>query len=59
LGVLYRDGRGTAKNEVEAVDWFRKSAEKDDAYGQMNLGSMYFKGRGASVNTQKRPYMNT
>jgi TPR repeat protein len=46
LGVMYADGRGVAKNESEAVIWFRRAAEKDHAGAQYNLGMMYEKGRG-------------
>ena len=28
LGVRYRDGRGVARDDAEAVRWFRKAAEQ-------------------------------
>ena len=46
LGGMYRDGRGVAKDEGEAVKWFRKAADQGFAEGQNNLGVMYAKGEG-------------
>jgi hypothetical protein len=45
LGWLYEYGKGTPKNEAQAVAWYRKSAEQGDAVGQFNLGVMYAHGR--------------
>jgi TPR repeat protein len=46
LGMLYRDGLGTQKNDKKAVDWFKKAAEQDHPSSQNNLGTMYRDGRG-------------
>jgi len=48
LGVLYRDGLGTARNDSDAVKWFRESAEIGYAFGMFNLGLMYRDGRGVA-----------
>jgi len=48
LGVLYRDGLGTLKNERTAAKWFRESAEKGYAFGMFNLGMMYRDGSGVA-----------
>lgn len=48
LGSLYAYGRGTARDDVQAVYWFRKIAEQGIAGGQMSLGAMYLQGRGVS-----------
>jgi TPR repeat protein len=37
-----------AKDEVQAVDWFRRAAEQGDAAAQTNLGQAYREGRGVS-----------
>jgi hypothetical protein len=37
---------GKLQSDVEAMKWFRKSAEQGDPYGQANLGFMYETGRG-------------
>jgi hypothetical protein len=48
IGVLYRDGLGTVKNERTAAKWFRDSAEKGYAFAMFNLGVMYRDGRGVA-----------
>jgi TonB family protein len=39
-------GLGAAKDEVEAVRWYRKAAEAGNALGMLNLGVSYEYGRG-------------
>jgi hypothetical protein len=46
LGVMYHNGRGVEKDEVEAFKWYQKAAEQGDADAQNNLGVMYANGRG-------------
>lgn len=46
LAGLYNYGKGTAKNEVEAVKWYRRVAAQNDARGQSMLGVMYTNARG-------------
>ena len=46
IGKMYRDGKGDSINYTEAVKWFRRSAEKDDTYGQVCLGYMLQLGLG-------------
>jgi len=49
LGLIYKEGRfGVAKDEVEAVAWFRKAAEQGHAEGQINLAYMYVSGHGVA-----------
>jgi TPR repeat protein len=38
LGSSYATGQGVAKDYAEAVNWFRKAAEQNDAKAQSNLG---------------------
>jgi TPR repeat protein len=49
LGIAYRDGKGVARDYAEALAWFRKAAEKDDAAALDNLGWMYEHGFGTST----------
>lgn len=42
------NGRGVARDEAVAVEWFRKSAEQGDATAQRVLGTMYADGRGVA-----------
>ncbi len=48
LGVCYEQGKGVAKDQVEAVKWYRKAAEQNDAEGQLYLGLSYVKGEGVA-----------
>ncbi|HEX3091826.1 MAG TPA: tetratricopeptide repeat protein [Candidatus Angelobacter sp.] len=46
LGWAYSHGEGVPRNDDEAFNWYRKSAEHGNAMGQANLGFMYENGRG-------------
>ena len=46
VGLLYEAGEGVPKDFVEAVFWFRKSAEQGNAVGQTSLGFKYALGEG-------------
>ncbi len=46
LGFCYDDGRGVAKDAVEAVKWYRKAAEQGHPEAQFNLGYCYANGQG-------------
>jgi TPR repeat protein len=48
LGLRYDEGKGVAKNPVEAVKWFRKAAEQNFAAAQYNLRVCYYKGEGVA-----------
>ena len=46
LGNKYRHGEGVARDDTEAVKWYRKAAEQGDISAQTNLGVMYAEGKG-------------
>jgi len=46
LGVMYANGEGLVKDQVQAVKWYRKAAEQGMATAQFNLGVMYVAGEG-------------
>ena len=46
VGLMYQHGKGTLKNDREAVKWYRKAAEQGVSFAQVNLGFMYDHGRG-------------
>lgn len=48
VGTMYQTGRGTAKDEAEAVKWFRQAAEQGHAVGQADLALMYVNGQGTA-----------
>src|SRR6266446_3364491 len=48
LGLRYYNGEGVAKDQAEAVKWYRKAAEQNDADAQYNLGVCYEHGEGVT-----------
>lgn len=48
LGIDYRDGRGVARDNAEALKWFHTAAEKNDAAALDNLGWMVEHGLGTA-----------
>ena len=47
LGVKYAQGEdGLPRDDVKAVEWYRKAANQNFAKAEVNLGDMYFSGRG-------------
>ena len=50
LGTAYHKGDGVAKDDAEAVKWWRKAAEQNDADTQYNLGLSYASGIGVATN---------
>ncbi len=50
LGSLYQTGLLVAKNDKEAVRWYRAAAEQGYAGAQTNLGAMYADGKGVAQN---------
>ncbi len=50
LGFMYDKGNGVAKDETEAVKWYRKAADQGFSKAQYNLGWMYSNGRGVAIN---------
>lgn len=50
---MYLRGEGLAKNPVEAVKWFRLSAEQGNVVAQYYLGLSYQQGEGLSEDKQE------
>ena len=50
LGVMYRMGKGVAKDDKEAAKWYRLAAYQGDAGSQFLLGYMYLNGIGVPQN---------
>lgn len=48
IGVCYQKGLGVAKDEAQAVVWYRKAAEQGQAVAQSNLGMCYEYGLGVT-----------
>lgn len=45
LGLIYANGRGVAKNDIQALIWYSKAAHQIHARAQANLAFMYATGR--------------
>ena len=43
LGVCYEDGTGVAKDEVEAVKYYKMAADQGDADAQYILGETWIR----------------
>ena len=43
---MYEHGRGVQRDDVEAIEWYRKAANQGYAIAQTSLGRMCKKGRG-------------
>lgn len=48
LGIRYSEGRGVAKNQFTAVEWFHRSATQGLPQAQFELGSAHWFGEGAA-----------
>jgi TPR repeat protein len=53
---MYAEGQGVARDEVEAVKWYRKAAEHGHAEAQFYLGMMYYSGRGVAQDGREALY---
>ena len=49
LGVMLTNGTGTARNDRQAVHWYRLAANQDHADAQFHLANMYSYGRGVDA----------
>ena len=54
LGLRYEQGKGVAKDQVEAVKWYRKAAEQNFAPAQNNLGVCYELGQGLAKDQERQ-----
>lgn len=50
VGFAYEGGQGVAKDEAEAIKWYRKAADQGHREAQFRLGSMYALGTGTVKN---------
>ncbi len=46
LGLIYHTGRGTERDQGEALKWLGRAAEQNDGTAQLQLGLMYSESRG-------------
>ncbi|MCS5566326.1 MAG: sel1 repeat family protein [Methylococcales bacterium] len=53
MAQMYRKGDGVAKDEKEALRWYRKAAAQKNRLAQYNLGWMYDTGEGVEANPEE------
>ena len=53
LALMYEQGIGVGKNEMEAVVWYGKAASQGNSAAQFNLGVLYENGRGIAIDFAK------
>jgi len=53
IAVIHDHGDGVAKNQSEALKWYRVAAEKGDRASQSRLGTMYLNGEGTAKNEKE------
>ena len=46
LGLLYQRGQGVKQDYAQAIEWYRKAADKGDVAASLNLAPLYAKGLG-------------
>ena len=46
LGQLYEEGQGVPRDYLEALKWYRKSADQGDVWAQLAVGRFYEQGYG-------------
>ena len=49
LGWCYKCGKGVEKDDAQAYEWYRKSAEAGDEWGMGFLGLCYEHGTGVEI----------
>lgn len=63
-GKMLDKGEGTARDSKQAFYWFSKAAEKGSPEAEVQLGQLYYAGRGISADMKKavsllRPFGQT
>ena len=53
LGNMYYSGEGVTKDNVKAMEWYRKAAAQGNTTAQNSLGSMYYSGEGVTKDNVK------
>ena len=56
LATCFTTGQGVAKDDVEAVRWFRKAAEGGDHLAEYRLGLCYLNGAGVPKNDREASF---
>jgi len=53
LGCFFDNGQGVIEDSIQAVYWFKRSAEQGNSDAQYQLGISYYSGKGVSLDKKK------
>ena len=56
LGWCYKCGKGVEKDDAQAYEWYRKSAEAGNAWGMYLLSECYGNGTGVEMDEKQAQY---
>jgi hypothetical protein len=56
IAVMYEQGLGVGKSDVEAARWYRSAAERGDVTSQLKIGSLYQDGTGVAKDLGNASY---
>jgi hypothetical protein len=56
IAVMYEQGLGVAKNDIEAARWYGAAAERGDVTSQLKMGSLYQDGVGVAKDLGSASY---
>jgi TPR repeat protein len=56
LGALYAHGKGVKESYEQAMHWYKKAAENEDADAMFMIGVMYANGQGVAVDIDAAKY---
>jgi len=56
VAVMYEQGLGVAKSDVEAARWYRAAAERGDVTSQLKMGSLYEAGVGVAKDVARASF---
>lgn len=50
---MYREGKGVAQDDKQAMIWLQKAGEQGNTIAQFSLGKMYFMGEGVAQDSRQ------
>jgi len=56
IAVMYEQGLGVAKNDIEAARWYRAAAERGDVASQLRMGRLYEAGVGVAKDVARAAF---
>ncbi len=56
MGIIYENGRGIGRDNIQAAEWYTRAAEGGHPGAQFNLGNMYQQGLGVTKDPSQAVY---